>query len=995
MFFKKVLVLGMLCLGLGARASVIAPDIRERLVKKLQKIYSTLPANHPSRVAVVLRLADLLSEQARYNAMMELQKGCLQCTAGEVERKQALKYYLEVIPRLSKEQKVKALGQVGHLYELLGQQSLAIQYYQSVTESPHYSEKKKAEAFLSLGEIYFKNHRYAKALQHYNLVLNTKGVKNKSLAAYRRAWSLFNLGQVSQGMKALIKIVKTPELLMRESGDAKSIRQYQAEVTRDLATFMAKNRVGLSQAKLLYQLSPNETKLDNLTTLASALERVGEISQSLQISRFLIEKQQNQQKNLEAYIRAGQLEKALGNTRQAVLDYQKALQLRAAMGTCQEDKCSEWESSLRKFILDWHREKQSQKSPPQFLLQSYQAYLKVFPLEVDMHIWYAQALQTKKGYASAYSAYDTIIDLITSGRGKKGANNRDNLPSLEKLLLARVELGEKLDKGPFLQKAYTSYLEQSQEKTRWVAVNYQLAYRIYKKGEYQNAALAFKNITSMKTDQSPPELRKKAADLALDSLALLKDDKRLEEWTGEFAALFPKAAKGYRAMGRKSLFNQVFQSATKNLKASWAILEKINLAEANSQEKLDYYRNKLVLAEKLNKFPEAQEAANQFLSLEKISEKDRQFALSRKAWLAEMLFDFETALTATQKLNLSELEPEQKTLKLALLAELSGKNSTPYYRRYLKLIKDKKRVQAVALKLVKISPKPLQELLQQRKRLVSNRNQFASMYLNEIAQSNAKTFQKHSSLILKDRELSKTPTGTFLWRQRFISQYQKAKDKISRHQIVHKTQRKLSRTLTQRVKMLEKIDTLLKRAVKKQDWTTQVIALDLLSTQSSRFYQEIISLPVPQGLTEAEQTEYLGLLSQQASPYQVQAEKLSKKLTEFWAYPNLLEQWQKQYQSSTAPVRKILAREAKLLAQISPEKFQKPLLKVLDYKETAQSLPKANQVASLRVKVSQDPLNIDLLNDLLNVEKKFGQTTMVSYLESRIEKLKSMSQGEV
>ena len=101
----------------------------------------------------------------------------------------------------------------------------------------------------------------------------------KALAAYRRAWSLFNLNSVQEAIDQLVQILNTPELLNRASS-VELLRwtvSTKGEVSRDLATFMAKKGARLAEAKLLFQLSPEEVKLDNVTYLAGELERLGSI----------------------------------------------------------------------------------------------------------------------------------------------------------------------------------------------------------------------------------------------------------------------------------------------------------------------------------------------------------------------------------------------------------------------------------------------------------------------------------------------------------------------------------------------------------------------------------------------------------------------------------------------------------------------------------------------------------------------------------------------
>ncbi|MCY4644770.1 MAG: hypothetical protein OXB88_09150 [Bacteriovoracales bacterium] len=191
--------------------------------------------------------------------------------------------------------------------------------------------------------------------------------------------------------------------------------------------------------------------------------------------------------------------------------------------------------------------------------------------------------------------------------------------------------------------------------------------------------------------------------------------------------------------------------------------------------------------------------------------------------------------------------------------------------------------------------------------------------------------------------------------------------------------------------MLERLQKPLKKAVSQGDWLAQVLMLDLLSKEAFRFYTEIMSLPVPAGLSEEEQNQYMGLLTQQATPYQIQAEEVNKKLEQFWSGPNLVERWQTFYEASTPSVREKLSEEIKIVSAVAPEALKGSFLNILEYKQAPEVRPDRKEVESLRLMVKKEPLNIDLLRKLLDLERKFGQTTMVSYLEGRIQQLEKMS----
>ncbi|RYZ78129.1 MAG: tetratricopeptide repeat protein, partial [Proteobacteria bacterium] len=105
---------------------------RNLLIDKLGNVYQNLAPNDSSKVAVTLRLADLYAERARINANKELEGNCATCTAGDADRKKALKLYTEVLDRAPESIQGKVMVQVGHLYQMTGDEARALQFYQKI-----------------------------------------------------------------------------------------------------------------------------------------------------------------------------------------------------------------------------------------------------------------------------------------------------------------------------------------------------------------------------------------------------------------------------------------------------------------------------------------------------------------------------------------------------------------------------------------------------------------------------------------------------------------------------------------------------------------------------------------------------------------------------------------------------------------------------------------------------------------------------------------------
>ncbi len=390
-------VLIALGLSLGhapsASAQAVDPKTRDMLIEKLTQVYLNLAPADASKTAITLRLADLHAERARLDAMKELESGCTTCTAGVQDRKKALSYYQEVLPKVQENSVGKVLAQVGHLYEMTGNEKEAIATYERILKDPK-SQAAQAEANLSLAEVYFKRRDYAQAKKNYQAVLANPAALSKGLAAYRSAWCEFNEGHLDLAINGLVTVLKTPELSARTapvSGVAQIDKQFQEEVSRDLATFMGRRQAdaknaGQSQAladgKTLYDVSPDAAKVSNVTFLASELERLGQPVAAIELWKFAQEKQSKPEARLEGHIRLAQLEMEQKQLQAATKDFESALAIWSSIGgsaKTEDQNFSEYHSRLRKFVTDWNRAEKA--APSEALLSAYQAYLKTFSNE--------------------------------------------------------------------------------------------------------------------------------------------------------------------------------------------------------------------------------------------------------------------------------------------------------------------------------------------------------------------------------------------------------------------------------------------------------------------------------------------------------------------------------------------------------------------------------------------------------------------------------------
>lgn len=937
----------------------------DTLISKFTQIYLKLPEKDSARVGLGLRLADLHAERAKEKAQGNL-------AAGTVDRNKALRYYQDAVAKAENQQKANVYIQMGHLYELNGDHARAGDAYRAVLSASENSPAQVAESHFSLGEMAFRARNFPTAQNHYQKVMEIPQAGSRGLSAYRSAWCDFHSGRVDQGIQGLVKILKTPELSKRSgSGPGVVDVQFQEEVSRDLATFIAKRRVKDGDLKLLADVSPDSARLSNLVFLAAEAERLGQAKEALEMWQFVLGVQKDPKDRLESQTRVAQLQQNLGQTKAAVESYEKALSLWESTGEKCAAACSEIKTRIKNFLVDWN--KAEKKNPSAELLAGYKLYRQTFPEDQTMSLYLAQVARERKDLETAYSVFTELGKVPGEGQ--------------EPALLSAIETAELAKNKEWLKQSGENYLARSPKKTQVHQIAYQQAKALYDEGDYPAATTA---LRAFALGAGPLNLREQAANLALDALGLLKDDQKIQDWSFEFAKAFPATATEKKTVARKALLNQVAAASEKgNWDLAWQILGRDQFRDATPDDKALYLKNKLIVAEKRSDFTTARNLSDEIILMGQtssaVSRADYQYALARKAWLAELVLDFEGALTATQKLP-GEADPEKRLLKLGLYADLAQKDSRPFYMEYLKASKDQDQKISVAAELVRNSATPAKEIEIQKAILAKSPELLAQLYVDTYAKDRSPAVLKAA---LANKEVQTAKTGAILRRQVVLKNWQDFAKEIRAHQIASDSQKKLSATLKARIKLIEKGEKLANEVIQSGDWTGQVLFLSLQSEQEDRFYQELMSLPMPTGLTPEQEQEYMAALSQQAAPHQTKAKDLQAKVNEFWSERQAVSQIEGSITEAPAHLRSLVSEEVQLLVGLAPAGPKAQLTAALNKKPTVAVLPTRQELETARGLVRNDPMNISPLNQLLSLEEKAGRKAMVGYLKSRIDSLKT------
>lgn len=977
----RAIFLMILLLGVPrALGQSMDPTTRNLLIGKLEKVLIGLPKADSSHSSVSLRLADLYSERARVDAMKELESGCSPCVAGVQDRKKAIKIYSETLSSVPEENRGRIIFHIAHLSELLGDSSKAESTYQEIIRTSK-NEKLRAEAHAALGEIYFKQRRFAQARAQFEEA--RKGPLNqKGLAAYRIGWSHFNEGQLPAALSELKTILKNPELLSRQSDSAVTAvdKQFHEEVSRDYAMFLARTPASREQMAEVFALSPDSARLSNLEFLATEFERLG-VKERAVVAWGLSQDRQSQPRNrLEGHVRLTQLHLDMNQAAQATQEFEKALALWPQVG-CQSG-CEELQSRLRKFVIDWHRT--NQKTPKAEVLKAYEDFLAVFSNDVEMTYWAAGLAKDLKNHESARVLFGRSVELATSrlvASAIKDAKERAALETLhEGSLLSLIEMAESEKNEERSRQAYDLYLGKTRKADKKLEVQYQKAYSLYKSEKYNEAAEALRAVAKSDLKDSG-QIKLQAAELSLDALALLKDADRIALWSRDFAQQFPTQRSDFVNVQRKTALNRSAEAATSgDLGGAWALLVQTDMSGAETKDKVTYLKNKILLAEKLMKFSEARLAVQDLLKVPGLGAEDREFALTKQGWLAELALDFRTAFEANRAVPLKELTPDQKALRLAILAELSGERATPLYDEYLRLTRDRDAARSVAARLVRASSKPQDEFLKSQKTLREDPKLFATLGLEVFAQTGDLRIVRS---VLSDKGAASTPQGHSLARNEFFQELQKFDSRISAMTIDQKSQASMGRTIKARVKAVEDAEAMAARAVSMSDYLSQFASLSVLGREVGRLYNDLIALPVPDGLSAEEEGQYLQLLSAQAAPYQVKAQDVQTKLQEMKSSGSI-QVVLTEFAALQGPVRKFLANQLSAFAKLAGQETGQQVLAALNQAEQAGSpQPTLAEIEAARKRVLADPLNPSGLMSLSQLERKMGREVMAAYLEAR------------
>lgn len=995
--------------GPAALAQKMDAETHSIVIEKMEKVLSDGREDETLRLYPIrARLADLYAERARLRAMDEAEKNCQDCTGALDDRKRALALYENVVAQAPKEQRGPVLIQMAHIYELTGQSAKSMKVYQDMIRAGEreHGRKMTAQAYAGLAEAQFAKADFGSALKNFETAVKLSEQNKRGYLTYRIAWSQLNMGDQTKAVNTLVRVLRSPQLLTRESTQGPVFDEsFQEDVSRDLATFLCRgDEVTVRDIRMLESLSPERAKRDNLHHLASECDRLGNKKAALVAWAEFLEHETNPTDRLEALVRVSQIRFDLGQKNQALEGMKRATAEWKKRGCKDEATCMPLRMRLRKLVIDWNRTEK--KKPTPALLDAYQTYLSQFDDDVEMTSWAALiARDTKQNRTAATLYYKASVLAAKSINDKRPLNPvekeftakdaKETQDILEGSLVGAIEMAELAKDAKLRETAYDHYLSLNSNGKMAMKVRYQRGHLAYEQGDHKKAVSRFDEFVSSNECAAALKERKsadgdlcvKAADLALDALVLLKNEPELEKTALKFASIVPSRQTEYYKIARKSALNQVSKtsndpkSSTSALDQALVKLGAVNLAGATEDEKIVYWKNRLMLAEKTKNLEETDRSANGLLSIKGVSAKDREFAMSRKAWVAEMRLDFNRAYQVSKNLEMPELSKEDRLLRLALLAELSGRSPRVHEDQYLSLRPRGLRAALLRAKLVRQSRNPLAEMKRHESELERVPAVYAPLALEIYARTKNANFGEKA---VKVRGVLREPAGQALARHLFLKDFDGLRNRLANHRIRSNSDAILGKTLSDRVAMLDQAEQAAAQAVRIGDWTLQLVTLSVLATENKRVHGDILALPVPKKLKGPQRDAYAKQVAARAQPYLEKHDQIQKKLGAFWGNSSQFSAIASDYEKAPREFRTVLAKDLRLVASLAPNGPRRTLEKAL---ETSDEVPSEREIIAAREDVKEKPFNAGRLKDLKDLEEKRGRVAMVTYLDARLSTL--------
>lgn len=964
----------------------------DSLIQKLESVVSIEGKDSMYNSSQLsLRLADLYAERARLLSLEKQGQGDQLYKAKITEdRTRAIKLYTQVLPSLKLQEKGRVLLQTAHLYLMLEQKEEAVKIYSSILKNARqHSKETLAAAQIQWADIMFYKGEFASALNLFRAASLIKENPRKGYALYRAAWCQYNLGKTKDAQDQLIALLKNKSMFFKETKIDKTKAKvldvaFQEEVSRDLATFMARNDIVASDITTLSQLSPDSARQKNLLYLATELDRTAKKQSALLVWAVIGQHNVDFVSQLEGQIQITRIQYDLGNRDKVLVEIDRSIVL-LKNPTCAKfaDECTTAQQNLKKTITEWG--KAEERAPTTQLILGFGKYTAAFD-DAEMSYWTGHSSLKRKLYNEAFNAFSRSAHLFS----KMDRSDARIARMFEGSLIGAIEAGETAESDTLKLGSYRLYLELNPKGPKRDEIKYQIAHVFYEADDFKNAADLFREIAV--DTKAPATLREKSSELCLDADVILKNEPQIEADSLLFAQTFKARAPYFLSLWRKSILNQSAHiinhpAATQDqLEAQWKKLDPLALTQWPMGQKKTVIKNKLAIGLKIKNLEIVANASQQFLSLEQLSLDEQNWALGHAAWVAEMRMDFPAALRILKRITPSMKERAEHYFKVALLTELAHQDPTDEYSKFMSVSKDGQKNQYAAYQIINYSPAPKKSFSKYSHLLKQNPQLFASAGII--------TYEKSADIsiarsVLANKHAKSTFESQILARSLELKSFEQLQRQFTGLPLSGRSDKTVQKNLVARIKLIKQLEKKSQEAIKRKDSSLQLILLSQVYHENSRLVQDILALPIPKQLDAAQKKFYQEQIQLQVKPYITQAIAVKEKVSELWdmaikraVFKDLFDLSEELSKPGSQLARAEIGKLMKA-AEMSSLK-ENPFINF-----TRERHKVAAEATQLQKSIIKDPFNFNDIEKFKALQKALGHGPMVAYLESRIEGLQS------
>jgi hypothetical protein len=957
----------------------------DSLIQKLESILSNRDSDTMYKQSqLALRLADLYSERARLWSLEKEGKGDqLYKEQIVTDRTKAVKIYTQVLPSLKSQEKGRVLLQTAHLHLLMQNQDDAVKIYAGIVKNATQNKKETvAVAQIQWADILFYKSEFDKSSKLFRDSLKIKENPSKGYALYRDAWCQYNLGKTKEAQVQLISLLKNKSLFLKKSKADKAIvtdTSFQEEVSRDLATFMARNNIVESDIQTLVSLSPDSARQKNLVYLATELDRTAKKESALMVWAIIGKQDVDFASQLEGQIQITRIQYDLGHKAKLLTEIDRSIALLKGPA-CKKagDECTLGQQGLKKILTDWG--KAEERAPTTELIIGFGKYTTAFD-DAEMSYWTGHSSLKRKMYQEAFNAFSKAGHLFA----KMDRSEARLARMFEGSLLGAIEAGELSEDASMQLSSFRLYLELNPKGPKRDEIKYQIGHIFYENEEYVQAADLFRELAV--DTKAPASIREKSSELCLDSSVILKNEAQIEDDSLLFSQTFKARAPYFLGLWRKSILNQAAKiinstvSTKEQLTLQLTKLDKVAYSSWPATEKKTLIKNKIAIALRLKNLDMVAKSSDQFLGLDGLSLDEKNWALDQAAWVAEMRMDFLAALRLLKQITPKKSQIGEHHFKIALLMELAHQDPTPEYLKFMTVSKDQDKNQYAAYQLIHFSSEPKKLFSKYSRVLKGNPQLFAA--------AGVITFEKSADMSIARAVLANKPSkDTFetqiLARSMEIKSFEQLQKKLGSTPLVGRSDRLIQKNLVERIKLIKQLEKRSQSAIQKKDTSLQLILLAQVYHENSKLVQDILALPAPKQLDAAQKKFYQEQVQLQVKPYITQAITVKEKVAEMWdvaikqaVFKDLFDL----AEESTKPGSLLASAEIEKLKKAAEQSGQKENPFINFTRERHKVATEANQ---LQKSIVEDPFNFNDIEKLKSLQKALGRGPMVAYLESRL-----------